>query len=334
MTTTPDESESTGAEQESESMPEEKPAVSKTHTKVTGVELEERFAGWMTRQREKGQARAPADNARLLRRGVTAVMSAGILALVVAAGVTGESFKATTADNEARIVRLKEQLDDAQSTPVNADAGAQLSKLAEAAAADAKKVAAGEQTFATLYHQASVQPSPNNGAPNQATLEIVEHRRDLAPLFGKDSFLVSDKEAYSTSSLTPFDATTEIDPRHAWYIRYDGEKAADPSTYAWKVETVTPDLSVKGGSGATNQARVVWLCRDTTSGEVLAWASARYVRNGTAGAFDHLALVVTAAGAQYENPAVKMPAGSGVPELSGTGTELSGTGTQEESGKR
>ncbi|MEV0412431.1 hypothetical protein AB0I68_16905 [Streptomyces sp. NPDC050448] len=327
MTTTPDESESTGSEQESESTSEEKPAASKAHTKVTGAELEERFAGWMTRRREKGQARAPADTARLLRRGVTAVMCAGILALVIAAGVTGESFKTTTADNEARIFQLKEQLDDAQSTPVKADAGAQLSQLAEAAAADANKVAAGEQTFATLYHQASVQPSPNNGAPNQATLEIVEHRRDLARLFRKDSFLVSDKEAYSTSSLTPFDATTEIDPRHAWYIRYDGEKAAAPSTYAWKVETVMPDLSVKGGSGATNQARVVWLCRDTTSGEVLAWASARYVRNGTAGAFDHLALVVTAAGARYENPAVKMPAGSGVPALSGTGT-------QEEGGKR
>ncbi|MFG2684021.1 hypothetical protein, partial [Streptomyces sp. NPDC048392] len=165
---------------------------------------------------------------------------------------------------------------------------------------------------------------PNNGAPNKAALEIIKHRRDMAPLFSRDSFLVSDKEAYSTSSLTPFDATTEIDPRHAWYIRYDGQNAAAPSTYAWKVETVMPDLSVKDGSGATNQAKVVWLCRDTKSGEVLAWASARYVRNGTAGAFDHLALVVTAAGAQYENPAIKMPAGSGVPEFSGTGTQKKG----------
>ncbi|GAA3257428.1 hypothetical protein [Streptomyces lavendulae] len=324
MTTTPDESESTGSEQESESTPEEKPAVSKTHTKVTGVELEERFAAWMMRRREKGQARAPADRARLLRRGVTAVMSAGILAVVITAGVTGESFKTTTADNEARILRLTQQLDDAQSEPAKADVGAQLSQLAEAAAADAERVAAGEQTFAELYYQAGVQPSSHDGSPNQATLEIVAHRRDLAPLFDKGSFLVSDKEAYSTSSLTPFDATTEIDPRHAWYIRYDGDKAAAPSTYAWKVETVMPDLSVKGGSGATNQAKVVWLCRDTTSDEVLAWASARYVRKGTAGAFDHLALVVTAAGAPHENPAVRMPAGAEVPELGGTVTQEAG----------
>ncbi|MFC8125559.1 hypothetical protein [Streptomyces sp. NPDC057302] len=324
MTTVHAESESTDPEQETWSMPEERPVAPKTCKKVTGAELEERFAGWTMRRREKAQVRPPEDNARLIRRGVTAVMGVGILALVVATGVAGESFKASTADNKARIVQLKGQLDDAQSTPVTADPAADLSKLTEAAAADAKKVATGEQAFATLFHQASVQPSANNGAPNKATLEIIQHRRDMAPLFSKDSFLASDKEAYSTSSLTPFDATTEIDPRYAWYIRYDGQNAAAPSTYAWKVETVMPDLSIKNVSGMTNQAKVVWLCRDTKGGEVLAWASARYVHNGTTGAFDHLALVVTAAGAQYENPAIKMPARSGVPEPSGTGGQKKG----------
>ncbi|MFD4475826.1 hypothetical protein ACFWPU_06890 [Streptomyces sp. NPDC058471] len=324
MTTVHAESESTGPEQETGSMPEERPVAPKTRKKVTGAELEERFAGWTMRQRERVQVRTPEDNARLIRRSVTAVMGVGILALVVATGVAGESFKASTADTEARIVQLKGQLADAQSTPVTADTAADLSKLTEAAAADAKKVATGEQAFAALFRQASVQPSPNNGAPNKATLEIIKHRRDMAPLFSKDSFLVSDKEAYSTSSLTPFDATTEIDPRYAWYIRYDGQNAAAPSTYAWKVETVMPDLSMKNVSGVTNQAKVVWLCRDTKSGEVLAWASARYVHSGTTGAFDHLALVVTAAGAQYENPAIKMPAGSGVREPGGTGTQKKG----------
>lgn len=320
MTTTHDESESTSPGLETGSMPEEKPAAPMTRKKVTGAELEERFAGWTMRQRKRVQARKPEDNARLIRRSMTAVMGVGLLALVVATGVAGESFKASTADTEVQIIQLKEHLDDAQYTPVKAD-GAQLPKLTEAAAADAKKVATGEQAFATLYHQAGAQPSPNNGAPNQATLEIIKHRRDMAPLFSKGSFLVSDKEAYSTSSLSPFDATTEIDPRHAWYIRYDGQNAAAPSTYAWKTETVMPDLSAKDASGATNQAKVVWLCRDTKSGEVLAWASARYVHNGTTGAFDHLALVVTAAGAQYENRAIKMPAGPAVPELSDTGTQ-------------
>lgn len=305
-------------------MPEAKPAAAKTRRKVTGAELEECFASWTTRQRERVQTRGPEGTARLVRRSLTAVMGVGILALVVATGVAGESFKASTADNEARIVQLKGQLDDARPTPVKEDARAQLSTLAEAAAADAKKVAAGEQTFAALYHQAGVQPSPNNGTPNQAALEIIEHRRDMAALFSKDSFLVSDKEAYSTSSLTPFDATTEIDPRHAWYIRYAGRSAAAPSTYAWKVETVMPNLGVKGGSGATNQAKVVWLCRDTKSGEVLTWASARYVRDGATGAFDRLMLVVTAAGARHENPAIKMPAGPEIPELGGAGTQKKG----------
>lgn len=327
MTTVHEESESTGPGQEAGSMSEEKPAAPKTRRRVTGAEIEERFAGWTMRQREWVQTRSGEDYVRGIRRSVTAVMGVGILVLVVATGVAGESFKASTADNEVQIVQLKGQLDDARSTPVKADAGAQLSKLTEAAAAHAKKVATGEQTFATLHHQAGVQPSPNNGAPNRATLEIIKHRRAMAPLFSKDSFLVSDEEAYSNSSLAPFDATTEIDPRHAWYIRYDGQNAVAPSAYMWEVETVMPDLSVGDGSGATNQAKVVWLCRDSKSGEVLAWASARYVRNGRAGVLDHLALVVTTAGAQYERPAIKMPAGSGVPGLSGMGT-------QKEGGKR
>ncbi|MEU7156133.1 hypothetical protein AB0A98_06765 [Streptomyces chrestomyceticus] len=321
MTTAHEKSERATSEQESGLPPEEKPAAPESRKKLTGVELEQRFSDWTMRQREKVQARAPEDKARLVRCGVTAVMGVGILVLVAATGVAGESFKARTAHNEAQIAQLKGRLSDVQSTPVKAKAGTQLSKLIGAAAADAKKVASGEQTFAALYHQASIQPSPQDGVPNQATLEIIKHRRDMAPLFSKDSFLTSDKEAYSASSLTPLDATTEIDPRYAWYIRYDGQDAAAPSTYVWKVETVMPDVSVKGGSDATNQAKVVWLCRDTKSGVVLAWASARYSRNGTTGAFDRLALVVTAAGAQYENPAIKMPASPGVPELSGTGTQ-------------
>ncbi|NEA20723.1 hypothetical protein [Streptomyces halstedii] len=307
-------------------MPDEKPAAPRTPKKVTGAELEEHFAGWARRQRERGQVRSREDNARLIRRSATAVMGAGILALVIATGVAGESFEASTADNEVQIIQLKGHLDDARSTPVKADVGARLSKLTAAAAADAENVASGEQTFAALYHQASGQPSPNNGTPNQATLGILKHRRDIAPLFSEDSFLVSDEEAYGTSSLTPFDATTEIDPRYAWYIRYDGQNAAAPSTYAWEVETVMPDLSAKDGSVATNQAKVVWLCRDSKSGEVLAWASARYLHNGTTGALDHLALVVTATGARYGNPAIKA-VGSGVPELGDTGP-------QEEGGKR
>ncbi|MFI5702535.1 hypothetical protein ACIA78_21120 [Streptomyces xanthochromogenes] len=319
------ESKSTGTERGTGPMPGAKPVTPKTHNKVTGAELEKRFAGWAMRQRERAQAGHFEDNAHLIRRGATAVMGIGILALVVATGVGGQSFKARAADNEVQIARLKGRLDDAQSTLVKTDASvAQLSELMKTATTDAKKVASGEQTFATLYHQADVQPSPNNGAPNQATLEIIKHRRDMAPLFSNESLLVSDKEAYSTSSLMPFDATTEIDPRYAWYIRNDSQSAAAPSTYAWRVETVMPDLSVKDSSGATNQAEVVWLCRDTTSGKVLAWASARYVRNATSGAFDHLALVVTATGAQHENLAIKMRAGSGTPELGSTGPQKKG----------
>ncbi|MFE4334024.1 hypothetical protein ACFRQM_32815 [Streptomyces sp. NPDC056831] len=330
MTTADGEPESTGSEQENDDaastgpMPEGKPVAPRTHRKVTGVELEERFTGWTMRQREKVQAHTPEDNARLIRRGAAAAMGAGILALVVATGVTGAGFKMTKAENEARFIQFEGKLTDARSTPVGADAGAQLSKLTETAAADAGKVATGQQVFAELYHQSSIHPGPNNGAPNQATLDIIKHRREMTPLFSKDSFLIDDKEAYSKSSVTPFDATSEIDPRYAWYIRYDGQDAADPSTYAWKVETVMPDLSPKGTSGATNQAKAVWLCRDTKSGAVLAWASAVYTYDGKGGLLSGLDVVVTAASAEHQNPASKKPDGSDVPELGDSGAQKKG----------
>ncbi|MCX5103416.1 hypothetical protein [Streptomyces sp. NBC_00439] len=330
MPTADNESGSTGPEQENDDtasavpMPEEKPAAPRTHRKVTGVDLEERFTGWTMRRREKVRARTPEDNAHLIRRGVAAAMGAGILALIVATGVAGESFKTNKADNEARIIQFEGKLADAQSTPVKADAGAQLSKLTEAAAADAGKVVTGQQAFAELYYQASSQPGPDNGAPNRATLDIIMHRREMAPLFSKDSFLVNDKEAYSMASATPFDATTEIDPRYAWYIRNDGQDAADPSTYAWTVETVMPDLSPKGTPGATNQVEVVWLCRDTKSGAVLAWASADYTYDGKGGLFSGLDVVVAAASAEHEIPVSRKPDGPGLPELGDSGAQKKG----------
>ncbi|MFC9756687.1 hypothetical protein [Streptomyces sp. NPDC056921] len=330
MKTTDDKAESTGPEQEADDaastgpMPEERFGAPRTHRHVTGVELEERFVGWTMRQREKVQVRTPEDNARLIRRGVAATAGAGILALVVVTGVSGESFKTTKADNEARIVQLKRELTDAQSRPVKADTGAQLLKLTEAAAADAKKAATGQQAFAQLYHQSSIRPGPDNGTPNQATFDIIKHRREMAVLFSKDSFLVDDKEAYSQSSLTPFDATSEIDPRYAWYIRYDSQDAAAPSTYTWRVETVMPDLSPKNTSGATNRAEAVWLCRDTKSGAVLAWASAVYTYDGKGGRFSGLDVVVTASSANHENSASRRPDRSTVSELGDSGAQKKG----------
>lgn len=69
---------------------------------------------------------------------------------------------------------------------------------------------------------------------------------------------------------------------------------------------MTPDL--RGTTADT--ATAVWLCRDTGTGEVLAWASAGYTYDGTRGLFSKLGVVVTAAGAAHEHP---VPPGTGGP---------------------
>lgn len=285
----------------------------------TGAELGSRFDDWVVRQHEKIDARTPEDYARVLRHGLAAVMAVGVLVLVAAAGVAGEQYDATRAHNDARIVELVDQLAEAEAVPQGTDLAEQMSALTVAAAADAEKVARAQQTFAELHHEASTQAGPNNGAPNRAMRDVAEHRRQLAPLFNESSYLVADEEAYSWSTATSFDATSEIDPRFAWYVRYDGQDAADPSTYTWVLETVMPDLDSQDASGATDRAQVIWLCRDTANAAVLAWASARYTHDGTAGTFDQLDVATTAAGAQYRHTSGTPQGRTAVPEIDGLG---------------
>ncbi|MFE4834441.1 hypothetical protein ACFRAU_07145 [Arthrobacter sp. NPDC056691] len=232
------------------------------------------------------------------------LMAGGIAALVIASGVTGENFEATRAENDARIADLRMQLAAAEAKPVDTDIAQKLTALTGAAAADAGKVAAAQQLFAELYRTASLQPGAGNGSPSPAMLGVVAHRRTLAALFSPTSYLVDDTEAYRWSTADSFDAGTEVDPRYAWYVRYDGQTAADPGTYTWTLETVLPDLKPPPAAVPTDSARVVWLCRDRATGQVLAWATGHYRHDGKTGVFDELEVVVTTAGTQHRLAAV------------------------------
>ena len=238
-------------------------------------------------------------------------MAGGIAALVIASGVTGENFEATRAENDARIADLRMQLPAAEAKPVDTDTAKKLTALTGAAAADAGKVAAAQQHFAELYRKAGLKPGAGNGSPTQEMLDVVEHRRTLAALFSPKSYLVDDTEAYRWSTADSFDAGTEIDPRYAWYVRYDGETAADPGTYAWTLETVLPDLKPSSAAVPTDSAQVVWLCRDRATGEVLAWANGHYTHDGKTGVFDELEVVLTVGGAQHRFRAVTPGARNG-----------------------
>ncbi|WP_159401686.1 hypothetical protein [Streptomyces sp. NRRL F-5053] len=278
---------------------------------MTGAELEARFGRWRHERQTQRAERASEDTARARRRSVCLATSACALALVVVFGITGNSFTSQRADNERRIASLDGQVTNA--TAVFGDTGAaeKLTALSETAAADAKKVATAQQAFADLHRRMSVESDPGNGAPNRAATDIAKHRRTLAPFFDEGSYVAREKDAYTWQNITPFDEAGKIDPRFAWYVRYDGSQAAKADTYAWTVEAVTPDLDTGDKTGVTNKATVVWLCRETTSDEVLAWAKAGYAYHETddSGVFEDLDLVITTAGAQHQYPSVKKPRG-------------------------
>ncbi|NKR13347.1 hypothetical protein A5N17_09720 [Arthrobacter sp. D2] len=282
-----------------------------TRRRVSGVELEARFESWRSERHCELQARTPQESARRTRLVLSGVMGVAILGLAAAAGVTGRGFEVEHAANADRIASLQVQVEDARSTPVATDLSGKMMRLTEAAAKDARKVAEAQQGFAQLHHEAATQPNAGNGTPNAAMLQIAEHRRTLAPLFSLRSFLADEKGAYSWTSVTPFDPSTQIDPRFPWYVRYEGVKASSPDVYAWSVESVMPDLAVQDATGTTRTARVIWLCRDTASGQVLAWANAAYSYDGRTGTFDDLKVVVTAAGAEHQQGASATGNGSG-----------------------
>ncbi|PUB32480.1 hypothetical protein C8K30_1011006 [Promicromonospora sp. AC04] len=315
MTTPQDQNEASPEQGRTGSAPRDEAAAAVPCRHRTAAELEARFDDWVMRQRRGATARTSQDRSGSLRRVFAATMGVGMVALAVAMGVTGESYDASRARNEARLVELGRQAAAAETIAQDRDHAGQVPALSKAAASDAEEVVTAQQAFAGLYRAASRQPSPNNGTPNRTMRDLAEHRRELAPLFRTSAYLVGDQEAYSWSTAASFDAASEIDPRYAWYVRYDGRVPADPRTYTWSLATVMPDLESLYASGTTNQAQVVWLCRDTVTDKVLAWASARYTHDGTAGVFDKLEVTTTTTGMQYQRTSSTALGAPSIPQI-------------------
>lgn len=271
-----------------------------TRHKVSGDELEAKLSAWAQSQREKRSERTVEDKRRSTRGRVTLALGVLVLAVVVFSSVTNEQLSATEAENAQQVSELQDQLTELESKPDDVDTAALLSELTSAAAADGGAVAKAQQQYVELTHRVSVEPMPGNGAPSDAMLATVEQRKVLAPYFSEGSYVVEDdEEAYRWMSLKPFDENTEIDPRFEWYIRYDGQQASDPSVYTWSLETVMPDMDGPNATASTDRAQVIWICRETEGGTVLAWASAIYNYEDGAGTFDELEVVVTTAGSAH-----------------------------------
>ncbi len=296
--------------------------VPRTRSKLSGNDLENRFDNWRDMRREVKERRTPEDDARRVRAVVSIGLGLALLAVLSASPLLQTGYQSQHAEYQTQIEQLQEDLAEAEDAPPEGALGELLAELTQSAAKDANTVRDGQQHFAELYHQANSDVGPGNGTPGETESRIAEHRQSLGPLFDERSLIVDDEEVQSQQSVLPFDPTTEIDPRYPWYVRYDDWQASSPESYSWGVESVMPDLAVLENTGRADTATVVWACRDAETGEVLAWASARYVKTEGAadGVFSQLAVTVTNHGWEQQAPGAA-DEGVSVPGLDGTDAE-------------
>lgn len=281
--------------------------------KVTGDDLEQRFASAASRVREGVSERTPEQNSRLGRRVAVSVLLLSALGLTVTYSLSTQSYEKELATNAQQLIVLESDLDAALKPADTTTVSTDIAASEKALFAAGQKVATTQQRFAQLYFDAFKQPDAGNGVPNQAALDTVEHRKQMAPLFDPKSYVVPDEQAYTWSTIA--DTGTAIDPRFEWFVRYDGANPSDPKTYRWELETSTPRLD----SGTT--ATAVWVCRDVAAsdsadratGEVLAWASATF--DDETKTFSRLRLVMTAYGAKHSVQSPAQTPTQTVPEL-------------------
>ena len=280
-----------------------------TRSRTSGAELEARFDQWREARRTRRTARTPVQAARGRRRIVAAVLGAGILALVLVQGVTTSRDDREIASNEERISALALQVRQATAVPVDDRGGERLATTAEAASTAGRAVATEQQAFADLYRRATTEPGPGDGSPNQAALDMVRHRQSLAPFFDPNTFIARDSEVSVWQNVAPYEEATQIDPRYAWYVRYDGVSASPATASTWTLETVTPVLDTKRQLVAPDEVTVVWLCRDAQTGAVLAWARSRFLYDAAArrGSFGRLELNITTRGAEHQQQSTADP---------------------------
>lgn len=237
---------------------------------------------------------------RRIRGGVVAIVL--VTVLVVLATVTEMSHsnhEKRRESNAAQITALEQSLAQARRRADVTGRAEALSGLVEEATKAADAVAVGQQRYAELAYAANPNPSatskvtspPENGAgtrgdgvPGPSALAMVQQRRVLARYWSEDSLVVGPAEAYVFDTVDPF-GPGQVDPRWPWYLHYDGPRAADPATYEWTRLSIAPATEQatgpatepsEGAGRAPRLVKVVWVCEETKTGDVLAWASADY----------------------------------------------------------
>lgn len=242
--------------------------------KLTAEDVEARFTVRREERRARKAEKPPREMGKLVRVVVASGLGLGIIALGMGLNAAEAQFRAETSSNDSKIASLM----GAISAVVPEEGGEAVRGLSEGLAAAQKRsndLAAAEQRFAQIAWEGNRDSRTDDGRPAGAVLRALEHRREMAAFFEPASFVLTDEQAYSfrTEDLT---GPGKIDPRQPWFSAYEtppkaggGPTAASPESYVWKTVSVAP-------SGTPGVFSVVWANTDTGTGELLAWATARY----------------------------------------------------------
>ncbi|MDP9903204.1 hypothetical protein [Arthrobacter bambusae] len=201
--------------------------------------------------------------------GIALIVVAG--ACVAATNVNSDQTQQVSAANAQKIEELTAHVNYLEATGASAkDSGLQAAKTAEAelngVREKANEVASLQNEFTTLL--AAHPANPGNGAPSQGFLDSVKHRAKLAPYFSPGTYLLDAAGIASQGSDLGL-ASGQIDPRLPWY-----QGKLEAGVCSWEAVSVTPNA---GGSPSLTD--VTWLCRDSKTDDLLAWASGSWSKD-------------------------------------------------------
>jgi hypothetical protein len=255
-------------------------AAATQRTKVTAEDVEAKFTALRAERQTRKAARAPRSMGKLVRAVTASAMGIGIIGFGLGISASTEQHSADLKANQSKEASLAGAL-EAVSPDSGKDTPQKLTTGLAAAQKRSDELAAAQQEFAAIAYAGNDEPSTNDGRPKPSVLKSLEHRKVLAGFFAPESLILTDAQAYSfrTEDLL---GPGRIDPRQPWFTRYEpagdtgpARNASDPKGYIWKTVSVTL-------SGSPGVMSVVWTNTETSTGELLAWATARYsVDTGT-----------------------------------------------------
>ena len=245
--------------------------------KVTAEQVATRGEERRAERARRREARGPRDGRRAVRLAATALAAAGAVALVVMTGSASSAINAERDANSATIMSLVGQVSDAQKVAREAtsvDAG-QVSVVMESAQKAADVVAGLQNDYQGIV----------------LSTKVVDGRSTVV---GQDEY-----KAVNASMRALFSEASQagtFDPTLQWFQMWNetdaGWVVAGADEYVWTASQVL--------EGTSSAAPVLWQLRETSTGDLLAWATGTY--DASTGLIGKVSVSTTAQGDERVAP--------------------------------